>query len=114
MGTIDLTPHVRFCYNIHTMKNDKEIELEYLKLKAKRILSKRYLAKPKLTSHYGEKYFKTLPEASNYLNKYTGYNLKPDDWKMVGKILRRGYGFKRHGYKYLKYSVESRKYNGNE
>ena len=84
-------------------------ELEYLKLKTARILSKRYLAKPKLTSHYGEKYFKTLPEATNYLNKYTGYNLKSDDWKMVGKILHRP--FERYGYKYLKYSVESRKYN---
>jgi len=91
------------------IKNDKEFELEYLKLKAKRILSKRYLAKPKLTSCYGEKYFKTLGDAVNYLNKYTGYNLKPDDWKMVGKILHRT--DPRLGYKYLKYSVESRKYN---
>ena len=91
------------------MKNDKEFELEYLKLKTARILTKRYIAKPKLTSHYGEKYFKTLGEAANYLNKYTGYNLKSDDWKMVGKILYRGN--RRHGYKYLKYSVESQKYN---
>ena len=91
------------------MKNDKEFELEYLKLKANKILTKRYRATPKLTSHYGEKYFKTLPEATNYLNKYTGYNFKSDDWKMVGKILHRP--FERYGYKYLKYSVESRKYN---
>ena len=91
------------------MKNDKEFELEYLKLKTARILTKRYIAKPKLTSHYGEKYFKTLGEAANYLNKYTGYNLKSDDWKMVGKILHRSNW--RVGYKYLKYSVESRKYN---
>ena len=91
------------------IRNNQKIDLEYLKLKTARILTKRYLAKPKLTSHYGEKYFKTLGEASNYLNKYTGYNLKSDDWKMVGKILLRT--DPRLGYKYLKYSVESRKYN---
>ena len=86
------------------MKNDKEIELEYLKLKAKRILTKRYLAKPKLTSHYGEKYFRTLGETVNYLNKYTGYNLKLDDWKMVGKILYRA--SRRFGYEYKEYSTD--------
>ena len=86
------------------MKNNQKIDLEYLKLKTARILTKRYLAKPKLTSPYGEKYFKTLGDAANYLNKYTGYNLKPDDWKLVGKILYRGN--RRHGYKYKKYSAE--------
>jgi len=91
------------------MKNDQKIDLEYLKLKTARILSKRYLAKPKLTSNYGEKYFKTLGEAANYLNNYTGYNLKSDDWKMVGKILHRGHP--RFGHKYLKYSAELQVYN---
>ena len=78
------------------------MEFEYLK--TNKILTKRYRATPKLTSHYGEKYFRTLGETVNYLNKYTGYNFKLDDWKMVGKILYRGN--RRHGYKYKKYSAE--------
>ena len=100
-------PHVHFWYTIYMMKNDKEFELEYLKLKANKILTKRYRATPKLTSHYGEKYFRTLGETVNYLNKYTGYNFKLDDWKMVGKISSRR-GDRRHGYKYLKYSTDKK------
>ena len=85
---------------------DKKWLIDQLKeLYEKKIVTKPYLAKPKFESHYGEKYFRTLGEAENYLNKYAGFNLKSNDWKIVGKILYRRFSSKT-GYTYRKYTKD--------
>ena len=76
--------------------------MKFKYLKTNKIISKRYLAKPKSNSHYGGKYFRTLGEATNYLNKYNNCNCKVVDWKLIGKILYRA----RSSNEYKKYSLE--------
>jgi hypothetical protein len=87
------------------LKDKKWLLDQIEELHEKKIVTKPYLAKPKLNSHHGENYFRTLREAENYLNKYTGFNLKSDDWKMVGKILYRTFS-RTTGYTYRKYTKD--------
>ena len=45
-----------------------------------------YRAKPYNNNLKGAALFKNANEATKYLNKYTGYNMHREDWKMNGKI----------------------------
>ena len=49
-------------------------------------ITKKYLATPNSNDEIGAKYFRTVAEATDYLNKTTGNNFEGEDWKLVGKI----------------------------
>ena len=45
-----------------------------------------YRAKPYNNNLIGAALFKNAKEATEYLNKYTGYTMDREDWKITGKI----------------------------
>lgn len=47
-----------------------------------------YMAKPSVSNWSGSRMFETLPEARNFLEKITEYQMKIVDWIMIGKILK--------------------------
>lgn len=49
-------------------------------------ITKKYLATPNSNDEIGAKYFRTVSEATDYLNKTTNNNFEGEDWKLVGKI----------------------------
>ena len=66
-------------------------------LKTRPYVSRPYRATPYNSNDIRSKCFRTLKEAEKYLNNVTGYNLKGEDWKLIGKIkklcVKRNVGF---------------------
>jgi len=46
-----------------------------------------FLAKPKIQNKIDSKIFPTAKEARKYLEEYTGYQMKIEDWMMVEKLI---------------------------
>lgn len=47
-----------------------------------------FIAKPSIFNMTNSKEFATISAAKKYLDEFTGYTMKADEWVLVGKLLK--------------------------
>lgn len=47
-----------------------------------------FIAKPSVFNMTNSKEFETISAAKKYLDEFTGYTMKADEWVLVGKLLK--------------------------
>ena len=47
-----------------------------------------FVAKPSIFNMTNSKEFETISAAKKYLDEFTGYQMKADEWVLVGKLLK--------------------------
>lgn len=47
-----------------------------------------FVAKPSVFNMTNSKEFSTIEGAKKYLDEFTGYQMKKDEWVMIGKLLK--------------------------
>ena len=77
--------------------------MSYKGEKMKYYITKPYLAQPNLNDELGTKFFRTVQEATDYLNDITGNKFEDIDWKLVGKIKKLTNVFVKENTQYFKY-----------
>lgn len=47
-----------------------------------------FVAKPSVFNMTNSKEFETITAAKKYLDEFTGYSMKADEWVLIGKLLK--------------------------